>query len=240
MTSYYNSPHKIINKDGKRIDDFCNSKDWGPQICFSDYNRTQWTGDKTIIIQIPKNDDNSIYYCYAFTTEQIKYVVDCFFQLGFKSILEENDKEYLITIKESDYKCKVHVKVFIDFIRALWEKDINIVFKYFFFKKMESLNPEEFFKRIQIISWCYYTSVGHNLPSAQDVYTHKSINYYICTVEQVMDHKNFKDEQSTHSLWRKCANKDYINSCMKELEEIKKDFEKEKNNFWGINFRNQS
>ena len=234
--------YRLITKDGKEIIPFPSSY----YACFSDYvsyydydkipngmykyeklKNYESFGNLIFEIKISKNGFRN----QIFTNEEIIKYVKLLNDFSFICSLDEKDDHFIINVLESDYYSISHIRAGLDFIRVLWEHNINHVFKIF-----EKL-PEDFknnFEKIedkfilfQILScYCRFKlnySDGHSLPPSQMFYYYKIIKFdsFIKFVKENKDHKS-----GSFSLWRDIHSIDHvddetINNIVEKLSKIK-------------------
>ena len=206
----YGTRYQLFNKDGKTLLDFSDKVN-RIAACFADYNRDIASGGKGVIkLLIDKVYPHSCTAKMLLTKEQVLVFLEEI-QSIFPTSFEERDDEYVVILKEEEYKNKTHVRAALDFIRMLWENDINTVLvKYFelkdLFKGLDILvTLQAIYMRLS--AECDYGSLdGHALPCGYSGYILTSKQF----LEELEKPKNQKDGSAI--LWRYATGNKYESS----------------------------
>jgi hypothetical protein len=175
----YATHYKVTDKNGKVVENY--SPEEGSAVCFSDYVRlgnrrstvSKLNGGKIeiyILKDYSKARVNHIYVTnHAFSENDIFDYSKALNFSGFLHSIEDSGEYHTIKLDEDDYINSVHVRIFFDFIRALWEKGPdNAAINFLKIPKKVRLKIDPF----QLIQVCgCYTGhgQGHPLPNVQYV-----------------------------------------------------------------------
>lgn len=187
--------------------------------CFAKYNMTNaipFTGKNSIIVYINKFFDPTIYgesrvgsAEMLFSLEQIKFHLDNL-QSIFPTSFSEEEDQYLVSLKESDYISKTHIRAALDFIRLLWEMNINqTLVSYFSITNKKDLAKHEYFVVLQAI-FSYLKIIGrigygHNLPCVS--YLHSNVISSSELLNALNEYALLNPSLSSMSLWSSIADK---------------------------------
>ncbi len=200
-------------KDSKGEDLFSRHPENGlSDVCFADYVDDEIEfGSNTISVFILKNYDKKFKSVENVLTslERAKEHVfrlseSCFPIHDFK-----NEKDwYEIVIKEEDYLCKGHVRLFLDFVRCGWEKSMTNLLTEYFKINVNIRRAFDYVTLLQILSIKHYDADGrgHGLPSCSYMPT----KYHVVTPEEYIAAYNDKKFMKTYhgstiELWTKIS-----------------------------------
>lgn len=204
--SYFVTFHNVY--DGTRciLKNDKQQNGYGP-ICFAEYNqRAEYQvlkDDRYIEIYIKK--DYSPFNCAyhtecAFNSKQIKLYLKDLNKCGFPFDFKEQKEQYVITLHEKNYKSKTHVRTALDFVRLLWEKDINKILKKYFNLSRQFILYHGSFEVLQALSMYYKEydplMTGHQLPS---------YSYGLISLETFLKEVP-KSEQGSVEFWSSILN----------------------------------
>lgn len=188
VNSWYKTYYKVFSDKGVSID---HSKE--PSSCFSSYNFSgEDLSGQTIEIYVLKDYgdlDCRKHTGLNFTFDEIKRYIDDLKDCSFTFSLREEDFRYVITAKEDDYVNLSHVRCALDFVRLVWEKDINLILKAYLSLDPGFIRKHGTFVLLQVLSRALRKEValGHKLPS---------LDYGVLTMRDFMD--SLKSQPNHH------------------------------------------
>ena len=242
----YGTRYSILNKNKKVIYD---ASKHGNTKCFSAYanfypvNYGRWGNNNTIETFINKRYDPKVFnfgnsdggedntYGAAemvFTADQIKFHLNNL-QSIFPTTLKEEEDQYIVIVKESDYLSKSHVRAALDFIRILWEKDLNQTLVEYFKLSAEQIIDLDYFVIIQAI----YIWVNVNAQRKYHIDHYLPCGGYYVTKGCILTREEFltaskeakNKEQGSTQLWNEVVQQKKIivsedSSWLRSVEKI--------------------
>ncbi len=208
----YCTYYAVYTKDGTAAIDQLKT----PYICFAAYNNyakesLKKFGENRIEIKVLKKYETHLLAEMLFNSEQVHFHIEKLASIGFSAYVVENKDEYRIFIHENDYICKNHLRIALDFIRLLWEKDINQVLDKYFKMSPEITSKHDYLLVLECI-WTHIQSKGrsnngHSLPNSSYGVNKNSL----LTSEQVIKKLSSKNEKTlgdgSFCFWsRACGN----------------------------------
>jgi hypothetical protein len=194
-----------------------------PEICFSSYNFEDdgGFGDRKVIVLIKK--DYSPYNCerqseFIFNSGKVREHVKLMAKAGFPmKVVDENDEEFRVELFESEHFNKSHMRISLDFLRLLWEKDINQVLVSYYKLSYREKHLFSYFETLQYLqakAGCM--SYGHPLPSSPYGDNCTIIPQKV-VLEFLKDHPDH--DSGSYSVWNSISSKDGVyNKRCKEME----------------------
>ncbi len=189
-------------------------------ICFAAYNPKDYDPNNTIKIFILKEYQSGIYAEMIFTKEQVFNHLEKLNNLGFPLKFVEEDQRYVVTLEEKEYLNKTHIRVALDFIRLLWETDINKILKKYYEMSVEN-QEGDYLEILQAIQATIKINQGHTLPSGGYYQNANTIFSSKECIEALSKNKNHM--HGSGALWRELQEKikEQTPVSSEQLKEIK-------------------
>lgn len=145
-----------------------------PAACFGEYNYQYSSNaiksfpENVVELHVRKEYRADTAAKMLFTEEEIKLIVSDLRECSFPYTMETQNDRYVITTKEADYINRSHVRTSLDFVRMLWEKDINKILKKYLSIDRCFVRQHTPFKVIQAVSVALKSVImtGHTVPSS--------------------------------------------------------------------------
>lgn len=193
-------------------------------VCFREYNTIKDLNEKRHL-EIYVHKDYSSFDCenhteLIFNRKQIKQYLRDLKIMGFPFGFKERKDMYVLTLHEKDYKNRTHVRVALDFVRCIWEKDINKILKQYLEINRPFILRHGRFETLQAISVAIKDNfwVGHLPPSQY---------YGILTQKEFNEKITSENNGGSHSFWRKSQGNNnvkkqaLVDKVKKEIKKIK-------------------
>jgi len=188
--SYYHTYYKVF--DGKKavID---NSKNHA--ACFSEYNYRNDLNGYTVELYVKKSYAGLPCQNHTeliFSLDEIKRYLAELRDCSFTFDVREEKDQYVITANESDFANRSHLRTALDFVRLIWEKDINLILKNYLALNPKLVRQHGTFVLIQALNRVLAKQIrmGHYLPSR---------DYGVLTLDEFMKSVKSKPNHSTGS-----------------------------------------
>ena len=201
----YYTLYKTVLQNGEVTIDY-SPESGRNDVCFSTYKRSAF-GTKTVYLYILKDYTNKN-YSLAENLFSCKQVVEYIERLSkyFPCKLEEKESYYQIVLQESDYINQVHIRIFFDFVRALWEKGPNLALKNYFKIAKNIRDKYCVLTLMQISSLKDGGGQSHPLPSAQSSVACK---FKVLSWEEIEKALKGNDYDSTFSIWNSISSQKF-------------------------------
>jgi hypothetical protein len=161
-TFYRVTKNNTVTKDFSKV---------GSAACFSSYVGKEELDGSTIELLVKK--DYSTFKCGRYTEmvfthkEVLRFLKELRSECGFCFEIREEPDQYVILLHEEDYINVSHVRIALDFVRLLWEKDINEILKTYFKLSPAFVREHGTFLVLQAIQAIQgHSNYGHKLPCA--------------------------------------------------------------------------